>query len=77
MTIDVGTVITDYSWSETRRPIITIDEKQTIANVQLGDGPDVYPIIFEITGGSKDDLADQMRGLSEVFAKAAEVLSRV
>jgi hypothetical protein len=75
MTIAVETLITDYSWCEASRPIITIDEKQEIANVQLGDGPDVQPIIFEIRGSSKADLASQMQGLSEIFAKTAEVLS--
>jgi hypothetical protein len=76
MTIQVETLVADYSWTERSRPIITIDEKQEIANVQLGDGPDVHPIILEIRGSSKDDLQSQMQGLSEVFAKAAEVLSR-
>lgn len=73
--IDVGTVITDYSWAEKSRPIITIDEQQKIAHVQLGDGPDVYPITFEIVGSSREDLSNQMQGLSEIFAKAAEITS--
>jgi hypothetical protein len=75
MTIAVETLITDYSWCEASRPIITIDAKQEIANVQLGDGPDVHPITFELIGKSKADLAEQMQGLSEIFAKAAEFLS--
>ena len=74
--IDVGIVITDYSWSESSRPIITIDEKQEIAHVQLGDLPDVHPITFEIKGNNKEDLSNQLQGLSEIFAKAAEVTSR-
>jgi len=74
--INVGIVITDYSRSEQARPIITIDEKHEVAHVQLGDGPDVYPITFEIKGNSKEDLSNQLQGLSEIFAKAAEVTSR-
>lgn len=74
--IDVGIVITDYSWSEKIRPIITIDENRESAHIQLGDGPDVYPVTFEIKANSKEDLADQMQGLSEIFAKAAEVVSQ-
>jgi hypothetical protein len=74
--IDVGIVITDYSWSEKSRPIVTLDEKQEVAHVQLGAGPDVYPITFEIKGNSREDLSNQLQGLSEIFAKAAEVTSR-
>ena len=76
MCIDVGTVITDYSWSEEKRPIITIDEKREVAFVQLGDGPHVYPTTFEIKGNSTEDLANQLQGLADIFAKAAEVLSK-
>jgi hypothetical protein len=76
MSVDVGTVITDYSWSNECRPIITITEDQLAATVQVGEGHDVHPIIFEMKASSKEFLADQMQGWCEIFGKAAEILSR-
>lgn len=74
--VDVGIVITDYSWSEKSRPTITLNEKQQVAHVQLGEGPDVYPVTFEIKCSTREELSNQMQGLSEIFAKAAEITSR-
>jgi hypothetical protein len=75
MSIDVGTVITDYSWCEKSRPTITIDEKRTNATVQIGNGWDVVPVVFEVRASDTEDLALQMSGLGELFQKAAEVLA--
>ena len=75
-TIDVGTVITDYSWAECSRPIVTIDDTRTKATVQIGDGQDVHPVVFELTGSSTEDLVSQLAGFGDIFAKAAEVSSR-
>jgi hypothetical protein len=73
--IKVNIVLTDYTWAESSRPIITLSEKQDSAHVQLGDGPNVQPIMFQLTGADREDLSSQLKGLSEIFAKAAEVTS--
>lgn len=76
MAVDVGIVVTDYSWNERSRPVITINEKKTAASIQIGEGTDVHPIYFDIVGSSAEDLTSQLEGFAEIFAKAAEVTSR-
>lgn len=75
--INVSVTLTDYTWADSARPIITLGENKQSVHVQLGDGPNVHPITFELTSTSSEDLASQLQGLSEIFAKAAEVLPRV
>lgn len=70
----VGILITDYDWSETHRPIVTIEKDFKSVHVQIGDGPGVHPVTFELAATNKDDLFNQLKGWSEIFAKAAEVV---
>jgi hypothetical protein len=74
--IKVGTFITDYSWADRIRPIITINEDESTAHTQLGDGSYGHPVTFELKGVDRNDLIEQLKGLSEIFAKAAEIVSR-
>ncbi len=70
--ISVETVIVDYTWTRETRPEITLDQSQKHAYVKLGDGPDCSS--FELVAVNKEDLIDQLNGLSQMFAKAASVL---
>jgi hypothetical protein len=70
----VGILITDYDWAETHRPIVTIEENFRSVHVQIGNGPGVHPVTFELTATNRDDLHNQLKGWSEIFAKAAEVV---
>jgi hypothetical protein len=77
VSVDVGTVITDYDFAEEIRPEITITENGLNATVQIG-GHDGTPcqVVFDLKSTSKEDLASQFAGWSEIFAKAAEVAEK-
>lgn len=70
--ISVETVIIDYTWTHETRPEITLDQSQKHAYVKLGDGPDCSS--FELVAVNSEDLIDKLNGLSQMFAKAADVL---
>ena len=71
--ISVETVIVDYTWAQETRPEITLDQSQKHAYVKFGDDPDCSS--FELAAVNKEDLIDQLNGLSQMFAKAAKVLN--
>jgi hypothetical protein len=72
MAVDVATVITDYDWSETHRPILTIALDGKSATLQIGSRPNATMV--EFTGLSAIDLREQFEGYVELFQKAVEII---
>ena len=73
MSVDTETVITDYDWAETSRPILTIREDRKSACLHVG-GVDGSPFV-EWDGKTVEDLKHQIDGMVELFQAAAKNLT--
>jgi hypothetical protein len=73
VSVDIATIITDYDWSDTSRPILTIADDRKSAVLQIGAKE--YAPIFEISASSVEDLRNQFEGFVEIFQKAVEFTS--
>ena len=71
MAVDVATLITDYDWADSSRPILTIAEDKKSAVLQIGAKE--HSPMFEIVGSSPEDLRLQFEGYVEIFQKAVEI----
>lgn len=71
MSVDVETLITDYGWLESSRPILTIAEDRKSVRLQIGSFENAPEI--EITASSPEDLHDALQGYVEIFQKAVEI----
>lgn len=72
---DIETVITDYTWRDDSRPILSIAQNNKHAHMRIGDGKNVP--YFEITGSSPADLKNHFEGFVEIFQAAVDHFAKL
>lgn len=73
----VETMITDYDWCESSRPIVMIDESGLSIRIHVGGSASLAKLAnIELTSKDLEGLVSQLEGYREIFDATIEHLKR-